>query len=344
MLTSAPAPVSPTVNVVIVSWHHERWLRACISAIASAGQNGFTLGSVVVVDNAAALPMDSLGTGATSVTVIRNEENRGFARACNQGAARCSGDYLLFLNPDTIVRPDALSRAIAALQTPSNADVAIVGLRIVDTKQVTQRTCGRFPNLRALAAQTLGLSRLTVARFPGIRMTDWPHDSTRDVDFVCGAALLVHRYVFEILGGFDERLFLYLEDADLALRARERGWRTRFCDTAVVEHASGWSQGTHRSWRLAHSWRSLLVYGWTHLGALRALALAALVFSLAPIARIGEALSVRSASPVTDAGRALLQLIGLLRQDLLDGHSAEESRVTPGAAVRAAGAESLRQE
>lgn len=301
-----------------MSWHHERWVSSCVESIAAAGSSAATVASVVVVDNARTLNALDLPT-TPGTMVLGNDANAGFARACNQGARCGSAEFLLFLNPDTKLEPDALTRAVAAMRHPARPDVGIVGLQLVDFEGRVQRTCGRFPAFATAAAQVLGLSRLAPSRCPGFRMTDWDHQTTRGVDFVCGAALLVRRALFEELAGFDERLFLYLEDADLSLRARRLGWQTLFCADAGVEHACGWTRGQHRAWRLAQSWRSLVVYAWTHFSRSSACLLTALLLLAGPLVRVAEAIVLRRPSEALDGLKAWLLLVRLLLADRRPG-------------------------
>jgi GT2 family glycosyltransferase len=317
----------PAVDVAIVCWNHGPWLAACLDSIASLHRPGFVLGDVVVVDNASCEPAAARLSGRDDVIVITNATNVGFAAACNQAAARGRSEYLLLLNPDTRLDTDALARAIAELENPDAASVGILGLRLVDCAGVTQRTCGRFPNLRTIANQTLGFARIKPARWPGIRLTEWAHDSTRDVDFACAAALLLRRELFEALGGFDTRLFLYLEDADLSLRARRLGWITRYCADAIVEHGHGWASGGFRAWRLAHAWRTLAAYARIHLSPADAAAVAAMVCLLAPVARVGQSLHERSWRPLVDAARAWLLLLKLMAAGVTSAEP--QRRATP---------------
>jgi len=165
---------------------------------------------------------------------------------------------------------------------------------MVDNRGELQATCGRSLTLFRVFNQVTGLSSIGTPWFPGIRMTPRDHQTARIADWVSGAGLFVRRDVFDELGGFDERFFLYLEDADLALRARGLGWSARFIVADPIVHASGWETGRHRPWRLAHSWRSLLVYAWKHFRWIEALTATALVMGVAPLARLGLALLHRS--------------------------------------------------
>ncbi len=303
------------MDVVVVSWHHDAWVSSCVASLAASAAAGVTIDSVGVVDNAGTMRALETPPGIGAVTVLGNPDNEGFARACNQGARCGAAEFVLFLNPDTRILPGALARAVSEMRTPEAGDVGVLGLQLVDSDGQIQRTCGRFPRPRTLMAQLLGLSRLAPRRCPGFRMVDWDHTTSRDVDFACGAALLVRRALFEQLAGFDERLFLYLEDADLSLRASARGWRTRFCAEARVQHACGWSAGSDRAWRLAQSWRSRLVYASTHFNRPSAWLLMVLLLVAGPLARTGEAVAQRTPRPALDAVRAWGLLLRLLADD-----------------------------
>jgi GT2 family glycosyltransferase len=301
----------PDVDIVVVAWNHERWLPACLASLAPAAHGAPALSRVVIVDNASSVPVEQVVTPGPGTTVIRNAINKGFAAACNQGASGSRADFLLFLNPDTRLDAGALASAVARF-APS---VGIVGLRLVDPVRMTQRSCGRFPSIRTLLNQALGLTRVSAVSFQGIRRDEWPHDTTGPVDFVCGAALMVRRELFERLEGFDPRFFLYLEDADLSLRAQRIGFATVFDADAVVEHACGWDEGSHRPWRLAHSWRSMIAYARQHLGPGAAVLVGAVVLTLGVPARMGEAVVERSLARVRDALQAWTMLCRMLASD-----------------------------
>jgi glycosyltransferase involved in cell wall biosynthesis len=101
----------PAVDIVMVNWNIGRPLRDCVAALAGARHQCYSLGQVIVVDNASSDgSATDLHAAGLPLFVIRNADNRGFAAACNQGAARCSADYLLFLNPDTAVLGETLAR------------------------------------------------------------------------------------------------------------------------------------------------------------------------------------------------------------------------------------------
>jgi N-acetylglucosaminyl-diphospho-decaprenol L-rhamnosyltransferase len=252
----------PRLDVVIVNRNGGPRLERCLASLTRASRSNFELDRVVVVDNASQPAFAPKGSepwcAGLTLVVISNTENVGFAAACNQGAFGSRADYVLFLNPDTQVEEDALAAAIDAME--SDADgwpcTGIVGLPLVDTRGERQATCGHFPNATRIFNQVTGLTLLAPARFHGCRMMEWDHADTRQVDYVSGACLMIRRRLFDDLHGFDARFKLYLEDADLALRARRLGWDAMFLAGPEVFHESGWHTGTDRRLRLAHASRA----------------------------------------------------------------------------------------
>jgi len=311
-------PPTPRIDVVVVTWNHNSALERCLAALAASDRETFEFHRIVVVDNASAPPCRVTSRPPLPpVTLLTNTDNLGFAVACNQGAADSRADYILFLNPDTEISPTAIASAIRHLEDSAAASTAIVGLPLEDRAAVRQATCGRFPSATNVFTQTSGLSRLAPRRFTGMRMTDWDHRDTRLVDYVSGACLFVRRPVFEQLGGFDERLTVYLEDADLSLRARHLSLSTCFVATGSVMHIGGWSTGRNRSLRLAHAWRSLLTYGWKHLGWFDAGLVTLTVLVVAPAARLGQAVMHRSGKEVLAACAGYARFWRLVTRDLV---------------------------
>ena len=111
------------------------------------------------------------------------------------------------------------------MQAPEQQDVGICGVRLVDDDGRPTTSAARFPSLRSLFGDATALSRVLPSLFPPHLLSASECDTTRDVDQVIGAFFLIRRHVFEALGGFDERFFVYYEEVDLSLRARQRGHR-----------------------------------------------------------------------------------------------------------------------
>lgn len=300
---------STALDVVIVNWNSGELLQHCVSAVAAS-----SVGSqvrVIIVDNASTDGSEhGLEAPDLRVEVIRNAENRGFGAACNQGAACGDAPYLLFLNPDTRVGQDTFQRALDQFCGVEHAEVGVVGVRLVDDEGRTQRTCARRPTFWRVIARSTGLDRIFPAYIKPHFMTDWDHMETRDVDQVMGAFLMIRRNLFSRLGGFDERYFVYYEDVDLCLSARQAGARIIHFAGAEAWHKAGGSTEKVKDRRLFYMMRSeaLFIEKWYGRGAATATLLAALAVQV-PI-RTGRALlsgKPGDALEVLRGGRLLLR-------------------------------------
>jgi GT2 family glycosyltransferase len=270
------APVAPAVDIVIVNWNAGALLRDCIAALdASTGASRL---HVIVVDNASSDgSADALAGTAFRLSVIRNAENRGFAAACNQGAAAGHAALLLFLNPDVRVEPDAVARAMDFLAEPAQAATGIVGIRLLDCQGRTSRTSARRPTVAAMLLRSLFIDRIMPRAVPPHFMTEWDHLDTRPVDQVMGAFLMIRRSLFGRVGGFDQRFFVYYEDLDLCLRAIDDGHAVVHLAGATAIHDGGGTTSTVKDRRLFYetSSRVRFVHKWH--GMVAAGALAALI-------------------------------------------------------------------
>jgi len=287
--------IRPAADVIIVNWNAGDQLRACLASVAAARQEECRLSSVTVVDNASTDgSVESLTSLGTRVRVLRNPVNRGFAAACNEAARQASGDYLLFLNPDTRLEAGSLDAAVAALESPLHRRAAIAGIQLYDECGRVMKSCARFPSAGSMIVKAVGLDRTGWIRsYP---MTEWAHDETRVVDHVIGAFYLVRRSVFHGLGGFDERFFVYLEDLDFSLRASEAGWYSLYLVNERAFHKGGGTSEGIRARRLAYSLRSRLMYAQKHFGLPARAAVIAATLIVEPVVRSAQAVLHRSRS------------------------------------------------
>jgi GT2 family glycosyltransferase len=292
----------PSVAIVIVNWNTGALLGDCLRSIAQAHRDCFCLDRVVIVDNGSvdgsADEVEQLL--APPAIVFRNDANRGFAAACNQGAAGSQAHYLLFLNPDARLFSDSLSRAVRFLEQKDHAEVGICGVRHVDDSGAFSTSCARFPTLGTFFGQMTGLTRLLPNHFPPHLMCESECTKSREVDQVIGAFFLVRRTLFESLGGFDPRFFVYFEEVDFSLRARRLGFRSYYLADVAVCHQGGGSSRQVKAARLFYSLRSRLLYGFKHYTLQSAVTLAFLTLSVEMAARVGRAVGSMSISKLSE--------------------------------------------
>lgn len=263
---------SPTVDVVVVSYHSAATLGECVkSARAAPG-----VGRVVVVDNAST--DDSVAVArAAGAEVIASKNNAGFAVANNLGAKTCTAPVLLFLNPDALLPPGGAALLAQALL--ADATLGAATLPMVYPGGAPQQSAFAFPTLASIFWQNLGLlgclTRWGIFRQP----------QHGDVDWVLGACLAMRREVFEKTGGWNERFFLYQEDTDLCKRLHRLGLAVKVLDGPAVVHV-GKTPGTDHGPATAYFNQAILTYFREHHGPLGRF-LAALFFALGHTARWG---------------------------------------------------------
>jgi len=275
-----------SAHVVIVNWNSGAQLRECLASFAKAAGDDVTLARVTVVDNASTDGSCEGLEAALPLTVIRNTENRGFAAACNQGAAGSDAEYLLFLNPDTRLMPGSLELPVRYLQSEHHEAVGIVGIQLLDSNGHVARNTARTPSARSMIGNSLGLDRLMPSVFPPHFVGEWAHHETRTVDQVMGAFFFVRRSVFKALGGFDERFFVYYEDLDFAMRARAQGWSSVYLATAQAFHrGQGTTEGATAR-RTFYFARSRILYARKYFSVLGSFGVMLTTLMLEPLARV----------------------------------------------------------
>lgn len=273
--------MTPMVDVVTVAYNSADELRRCVEPLAAERDI-----AVVVVDNASV--DGSLETVSDlDVTTIRLQTNGGFAHGCNVGWRHATSPYVLFLNPDAEIAPEAVRALAKALD--DDESVGAVAPRILAADGSLAFSLRRSPSVARSFSQALFLHRV----FPHAA---WSDETVRDrpayerpwsPDWVSGACILVRRPILEEIGGWDERFFLYREDADLCRRIRAAGHDVRFTPAAECRHIEGASSTSDRvPPRLA---ASRIRYSAKHDGRLdQALVRIALVLSSATHALAGR--------------------------------------------------------
>ena len=227
-------PVAIDVSIIYVNWNCAEEIAASIHSVRSMSRSSRV--QFIVVDNASpqgSAPLDQ----DPGIHVIHNPANHGFGAGCNLGSLAAQGRYLLFLNPDTRFLNDVLSHLLPFLQAHPSA--GIVGPMLQNEAGHVQFDGAR--SLPTLFNEFLQHSTLAF-KFPRSAWTsrpylsDWDHRSTREVETVLGACMLLRANVFASIGGFDEKFFLYSEEVDLCRRLRSAGLQVWYLHTARVLH------------------------------------------------------------------------------------------------------------
>jgi len=296
------------IDIVIVNWNAGSQLRDCIASVRAFGAG--VVGQCIVVDNGSFDGSADFLDGAADVTLIRAGANLGFGRACNLGAAQGNGAHILFLNPDARLLAESLPGAAGYLDDPAHFATGIVGVQLIRADGKVQTSCARFPTVSGLVAGSFGLTRWF--KRLDFLMTDWNHAQTRPVDQVMGAFFLIRRALFQRLGGFDERFFVYFEEADLARRAVNLGFHSIYLAEAQAWHRGGGVSEQVKAHRLFYSLRSRLLYASKHFSRLGAIGVALAALVVEPVSRAGLLIATRRAHEIPDLVHAYRMLWGWL--------------------------------
>ena len=223
------------LTTILVSYNTKELLDECLADLRRA-QEQIGGGKIIIVDNASRdASAEYIEQTAPDVTLIRSATNVGFGRANNMALDKVDTPFLLLLNTDAFVPPDALRVTMDYMK--ANPDVGIVGVRLVGRDGILQPSCRYFPTPWNTFLSRSGLSRW----LPGRLVDDmhWPHDQARDCDWVPGCYYLVRTEVVKQVGLFDPRYFLYYEEVDNCRAVKRAGWRVVFFPHTQVVHIGG---------------------------------------------------------------------------------------------------------
>jgi GT2 family glycosyltransferase len=247
------------LSIIIISYNAKDLLNQCLISVQNSVKD--IENEIIVVDNNSAENIRGLLTNSFSlVKSVYLEENRGFANACNLGYKLSTGEYVLFLNPDTIISTDSLNECISFFE--STADAGALGVRMINEKRKFLKESKRaLPSVTGSFFKLFGLATL----FPRSKIfakyysDQLPEKETNAVDVLSGAFMMVRKKVLEEIGGFDEDFFMYGEDIDLSYRITKTGYKNYYLGGVTITHLKGGST-TYDKKQAAHFYKSMKIF------------------------------------------------------------------------------------
>lgn len=246
------------ISFIIVNYRQKHFLNKCVNSIYS---KVFSYPfEVIIVNNSPEEDINNL-SGYNNLKIIQNRNN-GFSAGCNLGARNAGGDYLMFLNPDTIIVVDFF-RALVDRYRESNLGAA--GTKLFYENNTFQLSFGKFPtfanegfNKKLELAFRTGNTKI-------IEETENNYRETSAVDWVSGTSLFIKKTIFDEIKGFDERFFMYYEDVDLCKRLFLAGFKTYFFPASKIIHYKGENANPEfKSITYFYSKQSQLIYYCKH--------------------------------------------------------------------------------
>ncbi|MBS1626637.1 MAG: glycosyltransferase [Bacteroidetes bacterium] len=227
------------VSVIIVNYNVKYFLGQCLASVQNA-----LLGikaEIIVVDNASTDNSCAyLKTYFPFVKLIENTTNAGFSKACNAGAAIALGEFILFLNPDTLIDEIVVKESIAFIKSQKN--IGAVGVQMIDgSGKFLPESKRSFPSVISSFYKLTGLASLfsSSKKINKYGLGNFNKNEIHEVDALCGAFMLMPKYVFTMCNGFDEQFFMYGEDIDLCYRIKQLNYCNYYLGNLSIIHFKG---------------------------------------------------------------------------------------------------------
>ena len=254
------------LSVIIVNYNVKHLLEQCLQSVLKAAV-GLDV-EVWVVDNASTDDSKNyLFPKFPEVNFVWNAKNVGFSKANNQVLHQVTGEYVLFLNPDTVVPEDTFRKCLSFFET--NENCGALGVRMVDGRGRYLKESKRgFPSPWVSLCKMLQLHRL----FP---QSKWfakyyeghlAEGQSNRVDVLSGAFMMLSRKALQKVKGFDERFFMYGEDIDLSFRIQEAGFFNYYYPEITIVHYKGESTSTKSSFYIHHFYGAMELFAKKHFG------------------------------------------------------------------------------
>lgn len=239
------------ISIVIVNYKSRAKLLNCLSSLVAP-----TVGlkrEIFIVDNNSGDDLSDLSNNFPEVILINSLVNLGMGGGNNLGIKQAAGEFVLILNPDTVIRPGAIEILVSYLR--SHPDVAMVGPKLLYPDGSLQYSCLRSPSFFMPILRRTFFGRYFPVQLDKFVMKDFNHEKVRSVDWLMGSCLLFRREIHcsgnnIFKPAFDERYFMYFEDIDLARQIWSRGYKVVYVPEAVVIHDHQRASAQH-PWYLA---------------------------------------------------------------------------------------------
>jgi len=230
----------PKISVIIVNYNVRYFLELCLHSVRRACA-GFAAELIVVDNNSSDGSCDMVRRDFPEVILVANKDNKGFSKANNQAVDMATGEYILFLNPDTVMPEDFFSRTIAYMDAHPKAGA--LGPRLIDGKgQFAPDSKKSFPTLSVAIFKSSGLNKIFSKspyfnKYYAVHIGEY---ETAEVEVLSGCCMLVRAALLPQIGGaFDEDYFMYCEDVDLSYRIQQSGHQNIYFPEATLIHYKG---------------------------------------------------------------------------------------------------------
>jgi hypothetical protein len=249
-----PHQVPPSLSVIIINWNTRQLLDQCLKSVSINLQN--LDHEVIVVDNGSTDgSKDMVRNDFPEAILIENQENAGFAKANNQAIRVSQGEYILLLNSDAFLTPNAIQKMITVME--SDLSIGIAGARLIYPDGSSQISHGPLPTFWSEVGSLFGLDKLQK-----VKGSQREYEETGTVS---GACMLIRKTLLDQIGLLDEAFFMFSEEVDLCNRCHKLGAKVVYVHSATVIHTHAGSTGLTVQ-RIMRLYKGKLLYFYKHSG------------------------------------------------------------------------------
>jgi GT2 family glycosyltransferase len=248
------------LSIILVEWNTSDLLKQTLESVYKEN-TGYDFEEIVIDNHSADDSVEMVKKFFPQVKLVANNDNRGFAKANNQGMAMAAGEYIMLLNTDVIVLDGAINKLVQFLD--NHTDVMMVGPRLLNTDGTFQPACRRnLPNPVSSFLHLFGLAKIfKKSKLANeYKQTNADPEVTAPAQALSGAAMVFRRKVYEEIGGLDETFFMYGEDLDFCKRIFDKGWKAVYVSEAKITHLGGASSKKRRTKSLVNFYEAMWLY------------------------------------------------------------------------------------
>lgn len=224
------------ISIIIVNYKTQDKALKCIDSVKASETGGLSY-EIILVENGSGDDCKQILGKHPDIVFVKSEKNLGMGGGNNLGLKRAQGEYVMILNPDTLVKPDMIKKFYDFIARDDS--VGIAAPKLLNANGSLQYSCFKEIGFFTPILRRTFLGKYFKKNLDHFLMSDFSHNEIKAVDWVMGSCFIIKKKLMDELAGFDERFFMYFEDTDLCRRTRKAGRKVVYCPEAVVVHDHG---------------------------------------------------------------------------------------------------------
>lgn len=236
------------LSIIIVNYKTKEKTINCIKSIRESNLSGLDYEIIVVDNNSIDDSLENIKNSCADIKFIQSKINLGMGGGNNLGIKEAKGEFILILNPDTVVKKEAIKNLYFYIS--ENKKIGVVAPMLLYPDNSLQYSCFREWKIFTPIYRRTFLGKFNNKHLDNFLMKDFNHKDVMEIDWAMGSCLLIRKEILDKIGVFDERFFMYFEDTDLCRRIRKAGYKVIYNPKAIVIHDHA-RESAEKSWFIA---------------------------------------------------------------------------------------------